>query len=84
LELSVSDFRERAACRDVDPELFFPVGTGQVAQAQIAAAKQICGGCEAQLPCLEWSIENGQDEGVWGGLDVGERRNLRRGVRGAA
>jgi WhiB family redox-sensing transcriptional regulator len=77
----VSDFRERAACRDVDPELFFPVGTGPAAQAQVIAAKRICHGCPVQLPCLEWALRSPQDEGVWGALDPVERRGLRRQAR---
>ncbi|GAA5166973.1 hypothetical protein GCM10023321_58880 [Pseudonocardia eucalypti] len=31
-----------AACRDADPEAFFPVGDGQYASSQVKAAKAVC------------------------------------------
>ncbi len=36
------DWRHRAACRDVDPELFFPIGNTGPALMQIEEAKQVC------------------------------------------
>jgi WhiB family transcriptional regulator, redox-sensing transcriptional regulator len=74
----MSDFRSRAACSDVDPELFFPIGTGGPAQAQTAAAKAVCRRCAVTLDCLSWALSTRQDEGIWGGLDATERRQLRR------
>lgn len=79
----VTDFRDRAACRDVDPELFFPLGDGGPAQARVDAAKAVCRRCPVRLSCLDLAMSTGQDEGVWGGLDPRERRRLRR-VRRAA
>ena len=40
-----TDWRSRAACRDVDPDLFFPIGTSGQALLQIDEAKQICRTC---------------------------------------
>ena len=72
------DWRDGAACRDTDPDLFFPVGTTGPALEQIAAAKAVCFQCEAQAECLEFAIVTNQDSGVWGGTSEEERRVLRR------
>ena len=68
----------RAKCRDVDPELFFPVGTTGPAAAQIDAAKAVCISCSVRDECLEWALATGQDAGVWGGTSEEERRSIRR------
>jgi WhiB family redox-sensing transcriptional regulator len=72
------DWRHRAACRDVDPELFFPIGNSGPALMQIEEAKQVCGTCSISEACLKWALESGQDAGVWGGLSEDERRALKR------
>lgn len=68
----------RAACRDEDPDLFFPIGTTGPALEQIEAAKQVCRRCEVTDACLEWALRTGQDAGVWGGLSDTERRTAGR------
>jgi len=46
------DWRHHAACRDVDPELFFPIGNTGPALLQIDEAKQVCQGCKVMdLAC---------------------------------
>ncbi|MDA0634930.1 WhiB family transcriptional regulator [Nonomuraea sp. CA-218870] len=72
------DWRHRAACRDVDPELFFPIGNTGPALMQIEEAKEVCRSCSAVESCLKWALESGQDAGVWGGLSEDERRALKR------
>lgn len=72
------DWRVDAACRDTDPDLFFPVGTTGPAIEQIASAKAVCGECDAQAECLEFALATNQDSGVWGGTSEEERRKLRR------
>ena len=72
------DWRHRAACRDVDPELFFPVGNTGPAIAQIEEARKVCMRCEVREPCLQWALESGQDSGVWGGLSEDGRRAMKR------
>jgi WhiB family redox-sensing transcriptional regulator len=73
-----TNWRDRAACRDTDPERFFPVGTTGPALEQTREAKKICAGCQVVKHCLEWALVTGQDAGIWGGLTEDERRALRR------
>jgi WhiB family redox-sensing transcriptional regulator len=72
------DWRARAACRDKDPELFYPVGDSGPALLQIAEAKSVCDSCPVRRACLAEALDSGQDYGVWGGLTEDERRGLRR------
>ena len=73
-------WRNRAACRDTSPELFFPIGTTGIALDQIDAAKHVCQQCPVADECLEFALATNQEAGVWGGLTEEERRRLRKGV----
>ena len=75
---SPMDWRHQSACRDEDPELFFPVGNTGPAITQIEEAKKVCNRCIVKDACLAWALESGQDAGVWGGLSEDERRALKR------
>jgi len=79
---SASDYRpdwhDYAACRDADPELFFPDGDIRSARAQVNTAKLICRGCPVRTICLSWALASGQEHGIWGGLTEDERRRLHR------
>jgi WhiB family redox-sensing transcriptional regulator len=75
------DWRNHAACRSQDPELFFPIGTTDRALAQLKRAKAVCNSCPVQAPCLDWALRSepiGQESGVCAGLSEGERRALKR------
>src|SRR4051794_41751140 len=72
------DWRDRAACLEEDPELFFPIGNTGPALLQIEEAKQVCRRCDVRDACLQWALEAGQDHGVWGGLSEDERRGAKR------
>jgi WhiB family redox-sensing transcriptional regulator len=71
-------WRDRAACLDEDPDLFFPIGNTGPALDQIEEAKLVCHRCEVVQDCLKWAVDSGQDAGVWGGLSADERRALKR------
>ena len=73
------DWRADAACRNADPELFFPDGDVRFTRAQVKTAKLICRGCPASTTCLSWALASGQEAGIWGGLTEEERRRLHRG-----
>jgi WhiB family transcriptional regulator, redox-sensing transcriptional regulator len=76
--LTLSDWRELAACRDSDPDLFFPIGTTGPAVEQIEKARGICGICSVREACLQYALETNQEAGVWGGFAEDERRRLRK------
>ncbi|NUH35308.1 WhiB family transcriptional regulator [Streptomyces samsunensis] len=72
-----------AACRDADPELFFPVGGGHDAIVQANEAKSVCYRCPVMELCAEWALSNRVEHGVWGGLTEAQRRTtLRKRGRG--
>ena len=78
LTVASAEWRRDAACRDTDPDLFFPVGTTGPAIEQIETAKAVCRECSAQALCLEYAIDTNQDSGIWGGTSEEERRQLRK------
>src|SRR6516164_2450924 len=78
VDWDTDDWRRSAACRNTEPDLFFPVGTTGPAIDQIEAAKRVCRSCEAITPCLEFALATNQESGVWGGTSEEERRKLRK------
>ncbi|MFJ6943346.1 WhiB family transcriptional regulator [Streptomyces wuyuanensis] len=71
-------WRDRAACRStthhqVDPELFFPE-PDEV--DRIAAAKALCAQCPVRSTCLDAALENGDRDGIRGGMTEEERELL--------
>ncbi|MBV2353038.1 WhiB family transcriptional regulator [Streptomyces sp. J2-1] len=74
----MENWRDDAACRHEDPDLFFPVGTTGPAHVQARQAKGVCAGCPVREQCLDWALDTGQSIGVWGGTTENERRALRR------
>lgn len=70
-------WRDLAACRHADPELFFPIGSTGPALHQIDQAKRICQACPVQAPCLTSALDHGLAFGIWGGTTEEERRALR-------
>lgn len=83
------DWRHYAACKGMDPEIWFPVGTNGPAILQIAKAKAVCRRCPVAAECLAWALASGTDSGTWGGMTEGERRvvarrKARTGVRSAS
>jgi WhiB family redox-sensing transcriptional regulator len=72
------DWRLEAACREVDPELFFP-DPGQLPQA--AQAKAVCAGCGVRGPCLDAALHGPQARddhtGIFAGTTASDRVRLR-------
>ena len=76
--LTLTEWRELSACRDSDPNLFFPTGSTGTAVDQIGNAVAICGACSVQEECLRYALETNQEAGVWGGYAEDDRRRLRK------
>jgi WhiB family transcriptional regulator, redox-sensing transcriptional regulator len=68
---SNQEWQDRAACREIPVEFFFPP-----AEQEADEAKAICAMCEVRQPCLEFAIQEGERFGIWGGLTTQERRSL--------
>ncbi|MEV0604538.1 WhiB family transcriptional regulator [Streptomyces sp. NPDC050315] len=75
-----TNWRARAVCKEEDPELFFPIGNTGPALLQIEEAKAVCRRCPVMATCLQWALETGTDDGVFGGLSEDERRAMKRRV----
>jgi WhiB family redox-sensing transcriptional regulator len=69
---------DQAACRDSDPERFFPE-SGE--QAKAAEAKAICASCQVRDHCRDLAVKAAggldHDHGVFGGTLPAERSRLR-------
>jgi WhiB family transcriptional regulator, redox-sensing transcriptional regulator len=72
----------RAACRNEDPELFFPVGATGPPLAQISAAKRVCKRCTVRASCLTYAVETRQS-GLWVRTTFEERFAMREQFRWA-
>ncbi|MFI5041095.1 MAG: WhiB family transcriptional regulator [Acidimicrobiales bacterium] len=68
-----NDWKSKANCMGVDPDLFFPERGMSTREA-----KEVCRGCVVREDCLEYALANGEKFGIWGGLSERERRRIRR------
>ena len=75
------EWHQRAACRGVGHELFFPE-RGQ----SVKPAQRYCDWCRVRDECLAWALESAEDGtpaervGIWSGTSERQRRVLRRGA----
>lgn len=68
------DWQENAQCvrfPDVD---FFNTGS----PSNVVRCKIICDTCVVRNECLNFALRNWEDDGIWGGTTVKERKELRR------
>jgi WhiB family redox-sensing transcriptional regulator len=71
-------WRERARCRGLGYELFFPESE-EAPEAE--EAKAICAECEVAAQCLAYAVAAKEEYGIWGGMTARERRSARRRSR---
>lgn len=65
-------WRDDAACKAHDTELFFPTAVGLGSTKQKKRAMQICAGCPVAQRCYDTAIANCETVGVWGGKDFAQ------------
>jgi WhiB family redox-sensing transcriptional regulator len=83
IDLKLQKLPGKALCAESDPEHWFPKGeswqpASKETEKQIEEAKKVCRRCVVRTPCLQEAMDNKIDYGIWGGLDVKERRALRK------
>jgi WhiB family redox-sensing transcriptional regulator len=77
-----ASWREAAACRGSDPDLFFPERGDSEA---IRLAREVCASCPVQVECLDYALGelSGNEYGIYAGTTNRERRRLIRQRRAA-
>lgn len=58
-------------CMETDPELWFSSNWGEGNQA-----KKLCAICPVRKECLTYALATNQQDGIWGGLNLWQRRRL--------
>ena len=77
--LTNQTWRQHAACRGVEPDIFYPAS-----DEEADVAKAVCAVCPVRQPCLEYALSSRERDGVWGGATEKERRRLLRQRRRSA
>ena len=70
------DWADQALCKGTSPTLFFPDDKANGSAVYITA-RTICAECEVSWECLQFAVENGIKDGMWGGRSPNERRGMR-------
>lgn len=66
-------WRKHAACIPLDPDSFFPPPNSSNTQTKL-----VCQSCSVRVNCLNYSVANRQEFGIWGGMVPKERMKIRR------
>jgi len=69
----LGDWVEQAACKGLDPELWFPTRGDNTSYGE---ATKVCGECPVRAECLDYAVTNRIRTGIWGGLGQRGRRAL--------
>lgn len=74
------EWRQDAACRGADHDLFFHPDDerGPRRRHREAAAKAVCASCPVIMECRTWALDVAEPFGIWGGLSAEQRDELRR------
>ncbi len=78
-------WRDQAACKGMDPELWFPKREAACNAGGYATAREICMTCPVRTECLDEAMATEQDAGkayragMFGGMSPHQRHELRMG-----
>lgn len=72
------DWQQKAACRGIDTNLFFPRNALESAQAK-AIIKPICGTCPVFTQCHTYAVSFPEKalQGIWANTTDNDRRRIR-------
>lgn len=70
---SGQEWTAKAACRNADPETFFPNS-----MEDAGPAKRVCASCTVALECFQFALGTKQQWGVWAGTTPKQRAALRK------
>jgi WhiB family redox-sensing transcriptional regulator len=73
-----SNWRAASACLNADPDMFFPVAADNAASKQVSRALRLCRECTVRQHCLDFAMQSGEKDGIWGGTTPEERIRARR------
>lgn len=79
VDITSRKWRQHAACRDLDPVIFYASS-----DEEAEPAKDVCAECVVRSACLEHALMTREKEGVWGGMTERERRRVIRQRRNAS
>lgn len=70
-------WRDKAACRDMDPDLFFPA-----TRVEERLALKACSTCQVIHECERYAAEHAEIngyplQGIWGGINRSSGKNYR-------
>lgn len=71
-----------AACRRMGPSTFYAERGDS--ETRTGRAKLVCAACVVRAECLTYALEACERHGVWGGLTVNERKEVRMGRKAIA
>lgn len=79
VHLDEFDWRQRAACRNVHPETFFPPGRSDSPKRQqlVEIALAVCHPCTVRTQCAAQVLRRRRGHGVVAGVDLGSGINAR-------
>jgi WhiB family redox-sensing transcriptional regulator len=65
-----------ANCRGLNASAFFPSDASGV-----ESARRVCAECSVRTECLDYSLDNRLDHGIWGGTSERQRQRILRDRR---